>query len=367
MSTTVTGATSGVADSRQMTEEQRDVLEKVEKLLRLAGKTTHPEEAASAARKAQDLLLAYNLSAAALGSADEGRRGQEKLSGGFYTYERDLMSRIAEVNFCLHWVSRDWIDRPENEQQHAKVQQIKSSWNRQHIRRHQHHLVGRRLSILATEQMYRYIIQATERLTREFVAPGSTSGTEVQVVGLAQSLRSRRAVSFREGVAATVAHKLWERRQDQVAQERAAAEEAEAKAAAAAQGPVSSATALTISSVRQSESDANYDVIYGEGWSARQRADAAARAAARKAADEAYTLWAADNPEEAAAEEKKRRAEEKTRQRRRYSGGAGSRGGRTRDDNMDYGAYEAGRAAGKSVGLEPQAEHSSAPRKIGRR
>lgn len=132
--------------ARDMTEEQRSVLSRVEKLLRLAGRNTSAEEAASAAAKAQELLLAYNLSAAALGSADEGRRGQEALAGGFYEFERDLMTRVADVNFCLHWVAREWVPRPPSDLAHARNLR-KRGYHRTHFKAWRHHLVGRLVSV----------------------------------------------------------------------------------------------------------------------------------------------------------------------------------------------------------------------------
>lgn len=345
-----------------MSEEQRSVLSKIEKLLRLAGSTTSPDEKASAEAKAQDLLLAYNLDASAIGGADEGRRAEEKLRGGFYEYERDLWHRVADVNFCLYWTSRDWIDRPENEQLHAKVLQMRSRWARRHIRIHRHHLVGRRINVEATKFTMSYISDATERLTREYIGAGLPRSAEDRVVGLGAALRSRRAVSFREGVAADIATRLWDRRQDQLAAERKKAAEEAARASAAAAAGTSSATALTISGLRQSEEDANWDAIHGEGWSAKRRAAQAERARAARAAEEAYTQWAAAHPEEAAAEEKKRREEEKKASRRR-SGGPGSRGGGGKE--VDWSAYEAGRKLGARIGLDPQAESSSSQRKIG--
>lgn len=343
-----------------MTEEQRSVLSKIEKLLRLAGGTTNPEEKASAEAKAQDLLLAYNLDASAIGGAEDGRRAEERLRGGFYEYERDLWARVADVNFCLYWTSRDWIERPESDKQHDKVLRMRGKY-RTHTRAFRHHLVGRRINVEATKFTMSYIADATERLTREYIAAGLPRSAEDRVVGLGAALRSRRAVSFREGVAADIALRLWDRRQDQIAQEQKRAAEEAARASAAAAAGASSSTAMTISSLRQSEQDANWDALYGEGWSARRRAEQAERARARRAAEEEYTRWAAAHPEEAAAEEKKRRAEEKKRSRR----GSGSRGGSTGRDT-DWAAYEAGRRLGRSIGLDPQTESSASQRKIGR-
>lgn len=324
----------------------------------MANSTTHPAERDTALKLVQDLMLAYNLDEAAIGASDDGKRGQEKLTGGFYEYERDLMARIADVHFCLYWTSRDWIKRSEASMRSARVQAYRDPWVRTHQQTFQHHLVGRRINVEACIRMYRYIGQTTERLCREFIAPGSTSGAEVAVVGLAGLLRSRRAVSFREGVAEEVSSKLWERRQGQLAEERQKAAEEKKRADEAAAAGVSSSTAMTISALRQSERDENMDHLYGEGWSAKQRAEAAAEAQRVKEAEEAYTKWAAANPEAAAAEEAERRKAEKKRANR-------SRGGWGRAEReRDYGALAAGREAGRSVGVDPQAEHRGAQRRI---
>lgn len=106
----------------------------------------------------------------------------------------------------------------------------------------------------------------------------------------------------------------------------------------------SSSTALTISSVRKSEEDANYDVIYGEGWSARRAARIAAQAAADRAEREAYTKWAAENPEEAAKKEAEARKKER---RRRPSYGR-------QEKERDWGAFSAGSEAGAQISLDQQ-------------
>lgn len=351
----------------QMDDDQRAAARKIEKLLRLAGGTTSTEERDSALARAQEMMLAYNLDAAAIGASDDGRRADEKLRGGFYEYERDLMARIADVNFCLHWCRREWEPRPVAEQQHTRVQRYQDRWVRENVRRYRHRLVGRRINIMAAEQMYRYVLSTTERLTREFVARGMPTTADGTVVGLAQALRSRRAVSFREGVASAVAQKLWARREDQLAQERAAEAEAEQRAAQARAAGLSSSTAMTVSQLRQSERDENIDFLNGAGWSAKQRAKQEAQARERREAEEAYTRWCAAHPEEAAAQEAERLREEREAERREARN-AKRRTGRMRwssaEDKTDWAAWREGETAGRSVGLEPQTEHSSAPRKI---
>lgn len=337
----------------ELTNEQRLIITKVEKLLRLAGGTTHPEEAASAAKKAADLLLAYNLSEAALGHSEEGARGKEHMTGGFYEYERDLMRRIAEVNFCMYNWSVQWVRRPDNEMAHAKVQEIKDPWRRENIKRHRHRLVGRKVAILMCQQMYEYLIGAIERGTKEYVA--IRADTTINA-----ALRSRTAASFREGMAEEVGWRLWVRRQEQLKEE-----EAKMRAAAAnGNGSGNTANAVTIASVQKSEYDANMDFQYGEGWSARNRAESAARQAARKAAEDEYARWAEAHPEEAAKKEAEAEAEAERERKKWEKRGKGSRGG-TYEKPKDWNAHSAGTEAGRNVSLDAQIDKTRDVKKLG--
>jgi hypothetical protein len=340
-------------------EEQLAIIPRIEKLLRLAGSNPNQAEAASAAAKAQELLLAYNLDEAALGGAGEdGRRMEEKLKGGFYEFERRLWYAVAEINFCKYWTSQDWVERPEKDRKRKKVQERYSAFAQMYRKVTRHHLVGKKVSVTSTRMMVTYLLDTIERLTHEYISGGLPRSADGKIEGLSGALRSRRATSYREGIADTVASKLWARRNDQIAEERRKQAEEEKRFREAG---LSDSTALTIASVRQSEEDANNDFLYGEGWSAKQRAQRAERARLAKEAEEEYTRWAAEHPEEARKQEEERRKEEKKNANRRT--GRGSRGGRV-DRDYDSTAYWAGRDKGEEVGIDPQAEHSSAPRKI---
>lgn len=339
--------------TQSLTDEQREIIGKVEKLFRLAGGTTSEAEAASAASKAQELLTAYNLTAASLGAGEsDGRRAEELLRGGFYAYERELWRHVAELNFCLYWTQQTWRPRSESELRHAKVLAMADPWRRRNVRVTQHRLVGRAVCVAAATATATYVLQSAERLVREYVARDLPPSRDGEVVGLAQALRSRRAVSFREGVVSSVSEKLIRQRRAAVAAEEAAQEEARRAADAAAAAGASTSAALTISSLRQSEMDANVDYLNGAGWSAEQRRLRAERARLAREADEAAAAWALANPEEAARQE----AERKKEARRRGSGRGGSRwrGGRA-EREPDWGAWSAGREAGVSVGVDPQA------------
>jgi len=333
---------------QQLDDDQKRILPKIQKLLALAAKNSNPEEAASAAARAQELLLAYNLSSDMLDEDMEGSaRGEEQTKGGSRQYERDLWDWVAELNFCLHWVgqrrtkvSRRRIEKgdyyygkPDDEIPEYRKWRTQLSWH--------HFLIGRKRNVAATIAMARYLQKRVDDLAVEFC-----HGDE-------RMRYSQRAMSFREGAVSVIVHKLYERRQEQMAEERRREAEAMEAAARAGEAGASLETAVTIASLSQSERDENIDVMMGEpGYSARKRAERAAQAAAERAAEEEYTRWAAEHPEEAAAQEAERQKEAEKASKRRTRA---SRGSFTSGKEVDQQAYYAGRKAGQGIGIDPQA------------
>lgn len=312
-----------------LTPDQEAILDKVQKLLNLAAKNSNEAESTAAAAKAQELLLKHNLSTAALEktSGGSGKRMQEEVEGGFYRYQREVWEQVARLNFCRHWVQKKWV---------APEERVRGTrFKRRHV------LIGRQVNVRTTINMAGYLLAAIERITREVCAEKRIENT----VG-------NWAMSFREGMAHRITEKLWERRQDLIAAEEKRMREAQARAAAAG---VSSSTELTISSLAQSEADANRDFVRGveEGTTARERAKDAAEARKR---EEEYTRWAAANPEaaKAKAEQKEKEAEAWLKKHR-------SRGGSrdTRYDHVDYQAFNAGRKKGDEIGLDPQTSQTN--------
>lgn len=333
---------------QQLDEDQRRILPKIQKLLSLAAKNSNPEEAASAAARAQELLLAYNLSSDMLDEDVEGSaRGKEQTKGGSREYERDLWGWVAELNFCLHWVGQRrtfirnkriekgsyWYGKPLDEVPDYVKHRHQLSWH--------HFLVGRKRNVAATIAMATYLQKRVDDLAMEFV------------YGDEKMRYSQRAMSFREGAVSVIVHKLCERRDEQLAEERRKEAEAMEAAARAGAAGVSLETAVTIASLTQTERDENIDLLRGEpGYSARMRAERAARAAAERAAEEEYTRWAAAHPEEARQQEEERRKEAEKASKRR-SGGRRSFAPKGKD--YDSQAYYAGRKAGEGIGIDPQA------------
>jgi hypothetical protein len=329
--------------SEQLDEGQRKVLPKIEALLRLAdrNKNSSPAEAASAAAKAQELLLAYNLDASLIGSGGEdGRREEAKLKGGVYQYQRDLWSQVADLNFCLYFTSGEYVEitRKRKRSDGSTYAWKDERWEARH------RLIGKRINVIATVNMAQYLQDAIERLVMERL-------------GNQNNLRfSNFAVSYREGAASTIINKLYERRKELIADEERREREAHEKAEAAGRKGVSTETALTIASVEQTERDANMDHLMGEeGWSARKRSERAAEAQRRKEARDAYTRWAEENPEEAREQARKAREEDEKREARNAARRTGSyRGGGSGGKDVDRSAYYAGRDAASKISLDPQ-------------
>lgn len=330
----------------EMDEATRKAVSTIEKLLRLAGNNPNEMEATSALAKAQELLATYNLDMAVIeqNSGGKGKRSDEQIAGGMHKYQRQLWAHIARLNFCMYWTQKNDV----------KEGSIQAKRGRKST--HEHRVVGRQINVIATKNMAFYLDQTIERLCREML--GSERSMQYY---------SRDAVAFREGVADRVIEKIRERRRNMIREEEAKAAEAARRASAAG---YSTSTAVTLSSLERSEREANDDFLYGEGYTARQKAWEAeweaqkeAREKAQREAEEAHLAWVRANPKEAAREAAKEAAREKARERawekRRY------RFRQTAEDmRRDSGAYHMGYEKGESVSIDTQIGKDGAQRKI---
>lgn len=309
-----------------ITPEQRRAIEQVEKLLRVAGRTQHAEEAASFAAKAQDLLTKFNLDMSIVeqnSGASSGKREDTKFEGGLYQYQRDVWEAVAKLNFCMYWNQYQYDADKSKRRMRASF-------------RFQHRVIGRTVNVVATRGMADYLLGAIERLTRERFPEPSQFFT-------------RRANSYREGLAETVIGKIYDRRKHLLREDEKKQRDAKRAAEKMEREGVSTSTTLTLSTLRKSEEDANTDFIYGEGTSARWAMEETKRAAERERKDREYTAWAKTHPEEARAKEEQRR------KARRTSWNAGMGGDRKQ---RDIGAYYEGQDKGKVISIDPQAERS---------
>lgn len=314
-----------------LTSEQRSVIDKVEKLLRKAGKTENENEAATFAAGAQELLAKYNLGMSIVeqnSGASSGKREDTKFEGGLYHYQREVWQAVAELNFCMYW-SQYNFNKDKKGLRFRRAGRMGGF-------DFQHRVVGRTVNVVATRGMAEYLLQAIERLTRERYPQPSQFFT-------------RSANSFREGLAETVIGKIYDRRSHLLAADRKQEREAKRAAEKLQRQGVSTATTLTLSTLQKSEEDANTDFIYGEGTSARWAQEEAAAARAREQRDREYTIWAKANPEEARAKEAERR------KARRTSWNAGM-GTDRREKNRDHSAYYDGQDKGRAISIDPQAE-----------
>jgi len=323
--------------SEEFTPEQLKALDKIEKLMRLAAKNTSAEEAASAMARAQELLAAYNLSEESVGktgaTADQARE-QKVIKGGFYQFQRDLWRAIAELNFCMYWTIEHKFPRMRRRRQSDGS--LREVWS--NGKEHRHTVVGKRINVKATMFMAEYLQSTIERLVKDRYPLSS------------QRFMSE-AIAFREGIADEVASRLRTKRRDKIKEEERRREE-ELK-----RNGVSTSQALTLGSLAQQEADANADFVMGEeGYSARKRAERAEQARRQKEAEEAYTRWAAANPEEAAKLEKE---QAKARKGRSRSYGSYRQTGSDRRYNMS--TYWQGRDEGKNIGLDPQTKEAAKP------
>ena len=330
---------------QDLDEGQLAILEKVEKLYRLAAKNPNQAEAESATKKAQDLLVAYNLDAALVnadGQSDSGKRMDEKFKGGMYKYQRSLWARIADLNFCLCWNYPKLRWRTQGRINRATGER----WTDDVLSRTiETQIVGRKVNVISTKMMAEYLLGTIERLSNERFANHQRFTSE--------------AVAYREGMAYAVENKLWERRQELKAEEKRKRAEAEAKQ----REGVSTSNALTIASYSEAERDANYDAVFGEGWSAKQRAEREQQAAARRAAEEEYTRWAAANPEEARKEAEKAEREQRKKDAKRSNRRERYRAPTAEDRRQSSSEFWQGVDKGKSISIDMQADGANAKQK----
>lgn len=319
-----------MSDSAVLGDDVAKVVEKIQKMLKLAANNPSEAEAAAATAKAQEMLAKYNLQMADVERAEgkDGKREQMKTKGGLYKFQRSLWEAVANLNFCLYFggAHMELVTKKRKNWDGSTVEVKK--W----VQNFRHHVVGRTVNIAATTAMAGYLEQTIERITREHMKDPKEYFT-------------RYANSFREGMTYSIVQKIYQRRAEILQDE--ASRKAAAAHAATGSTEGSASMGLTLAVYIDEETDANYDLLHGPGTSARWAAMRAQQAAEAKAEEERYTRWAAENPEEAAAEKAKREAEAKKARR----GGSGSRGG---GKQYDYGAWQRGREAGKSVSIDQQ-------------
>lgn len=337
---------------------EQNVIDKIDKLFKLAAKAGTEHEATAAMNKAQELMEAHNLSEACItegaSSAKAAKRTDEKHAGGLYVYQRNLWQALAELNFCFYW---NLYERDPTRVSRYWARKLGTATAREWgytAKVFRHRLVGRAVNVAAALAMAKYIEDTIERITKERLEQRnadkaeqyrSSYGSDVPK-GYEDQLWGEWAVKYREGIADTVIDKIYKRRRQIISEQKGQQFTAPTEGRDKAQ----TGTALSLMDIQEQETAANYDFLHGEGAYAKlleHRARAAARAAER---DAERAAWAEANPEEAKAEEEARR-----KRTRRTSWNAGMSSKR---DKTDHGAYWDGRDAGEKVSIDRQAGSS---------
>lgn len=311
--------------STELTQEQLNVLPKIEKLLNLAAGAGTQAEAEAATAKATALLAQYNLDSAHLedtASKQNAKREEARVEGGLYSFQRDLWRAVAELNFCYYWSQRFW-----------------NKETKKMARRHA--LIGRVVNTRGTIAMATYLQNTIERLATQRIREEGWL------------LSSAWAWSYRKGMAAAVIEKLQDQRRVVLTEEAKKARAANKAEMASAAG-----TALTIASHTRSEHEANIDFIMKEeGYSAKKAAHDAAMEAA-------YTAWAKENPDEVFTKFRYVDAEGEEHRYHAARSGGGRRSSGIDRDKTDWTAYRLGNSEGKKIGLDPQTSTPKAPKQI---
>jgi hypothetical protein len=328
---------------------------KISKLLALANNTAATEaEAALASEHVQRLLQEHNLTLAQVevnAPSDNKREKTITERSAAYEWQSRLMAALAANGFCLHQVKQQFVpDRGWG----AETKLLDGTWVTGH-REKRHLLVGCPLNIRVAVETYDYLIGAMRRAAEDD--------------GFVWSKRTRELNWFLDGAVTRLVERLSERRR--------AAE----AASAATQAPTGNGThrELVLSDVYGSEADLNNDTLnnYPPGTTAARRRIRAEEEARRAAVQEELVAAGVDRTEALyrsygySEEKAKAFVAESNKPSRRGRGGRGRSQNWTQGDR-DYArkinsrAYNSGKSAGSSIGLDGQVGGSSGTKRIGR-
>lgn len=349
---------------------------RIKKFLDLAKSTTHEGEANQAMERAQALMLANNVTMAELEAntgriAEGGKREKaSEIGKALYTYQRNLMKGLAELNFCLCWVKEYSL---ETYQEAWDAGRTKPKTRLGYI------LIGRESNIINTREMFAYLNEVFERL--------------VPITNNAERL-SKKALSWKEGCADRVLARLNERAREAKQTDETRVREARAASQHPSSPTSSGGLVVSLVDIAQQEEDFNNDIRYGyePGTTAQNRLEAPLRRAAYEESVRVKALSLAEDlrtkPDFSGISEemlerlarllasgwdldgakiqcgltpgkketdrqKEERLEKEARQRQRWN----EQYQRERDreaKRLDHGAYRAGSSAGNTVNLDKQ-------------
>lgn len=339
-----------------MSEIDPKVVERIQKLLRLANDGGATEgEASNAMAMADRLMAEHNLTMAALEMSGqqgaEQRLKKEEKGRANYRWQRWLMKAIADANYCVVL---------------ANVEQRRMGTGmRDYTTGYQ--LIGRVSNVTATRHMYDYLLKTCARLRKEYeMEPGNGA---------------KEGSLFVEGLANRLAERVREHHEELLRTQRAEAEKKKREEAARTShpsaAPTGNALVVVLADFAQTEADLNNDIRQGwePGTTAAKRAEAEAKARAEKERYQslidagvesdvawymAYMNWEQERAERYVAAQKA--AEEKSGGRSRSRGGWG----RSREDRLNERLYSGaagdGRRVADKVSLNPQMASSESRR-----
>lgn len=325
--------------NQALTPEAIAVIAKVEKLLALAGNNDNEHQAQAATAKAMELLAAYNLDMAVIGTSGKGaQRSDTRLKGGLYQWQRDLWKAVSELNFCLYRSIRGLAKGSVYE----------------------HRVIGSHVNVVSTKVMADYLQQTVERLAQQWAKQNGYNSPFVKP-----------AIAYREGMAERLTERLHALRAERLHKDD---EAIKARAKAGDTEPGTHHNALVLLDVVQTETDLNNDMLNGyepgttakwrSEWKARQlratqEADRALQERdAAEAADPALkeARLAAEKAEEEYREklaEAARKREERNAKRRKGDGFRW-RQETAQEARRRMGSFSTGYADGNNVGLDQQ-------------
>lgn len=286
------------------------IVQRIQRLLALAGNNPNEAEAAQAAAKAQELLAQYNLTVAQLDEEKRARGGditgakrvkEQATKHGMFKYQRKLWQSLADANFCIYW--------------------SQAAWTNGIYSHHKHYLVGREDNVVTVKLMGEYIEQAVARLGN------GRGGKELH--------------SFKMGAIDRICQRLWDKKAEMLRGDRPA------------ENTAPGTTALTLRNVVDKESYENQCYLYGketvDGW---ERDREERRRKWEQEAAVAVNIPDAEPEPETEAQRRKREAREQRENDRWRARQARERA------KVDWNAYHQGAAAGNDVGLDAQIDRT---------
>jgi hypothetical protein len=147
-----------------MGDSQEKLVDRIRKLLALAGNNPSEAEAGAAMERAAALMAEHNLTLAEVETlGTENERIEERYQGkrARQTWARSIWGAVARLNLCLYY-----YQTPSTESHLERVAGGKTRWVGPHTG-DLHQLIGTRANVVSTQVMAQYLVDTVERLARE--------------------------------------------------------------------------------------------------------------------------------------------------------------------------------------------------------